>query len=74
MYFQLTRTNRDNTDLTRGHDLDRHAQDGAKWDSVESDFVSCRLKQPTLPMTSHHHDNDDPTNNTRTNNVHDESP
>ena len=42
----------DNNDLTNDTIWHTPAQDGPKWDSVESDFISSRLEQPSRPTTS----------------------
>ena len=67
-------TSQDNHDLTSDTIWLTTAQDGSKWDSMECDFISSRLKKPTRLTTPHHHDYDNPTNNTRTHNVHGSSP
>ena len=50
------------------------AQDGLKWDSMASDTVSNRLKQPIRPTPPDRHDNDSQANSRRTNNARDQSP
>ena len=56
------------TDPTDNHDLTSDmtwlttAEDSSKWDAMESDFKSSRLKQPARPTTPYHHDCDNSTN------------
>ena len=45
----------------------------SKWDAMESDFIGSRLTQPARPTTApYHHDYNNPTNNARSNNKHDQ--
>ena len=48
---QPDRSNRNNSDLTRDMTWVTTAEDSSKWDAMESDFISSRLKQPARPTT-----------------------
>ena len=50
--LQPTKVHRDNHDVTSDTTKLTAAQDGLKWDSMESDFVRSRLKQPTRHTTT----------------------
>ena len=69
LYLQPTEVHRYNNDFANYTTWVTAAQDGLKWDSVESDFVSSRLKQSH--DTDRHDNNDSQTNSNRTNNTHD---
>ena len=49
--LQSDRVNRDNNDLTSDMTWLTTAEDNSKWDAVERDLISSRLKQPARPTT-----------------------
>ena len=51
IHLQPNRANRNDNDLTSDMTWLTTAEDNSKWDAMESDFVSNRLKQPTRPPT-----------------------
>ena len=72
-YLQPNQVHGDNNDLTNDMDSLTTAQDGLKWDSMESDFVRIRLKQ-SKKNDHDRHDDANQTNINRTSNTHERSP
>ena len=50
------------------------AEDNSKWDATDSDFHEQQAQTTSTIQNLYQHDDDNPTNNTRANNVHDERP